>query len=489
MDDALYRVVQDLVADLEPRFPYAAALLSGQSGVQITDTGREQRANEVPPTQGIVFTVYDGRGFVEYATSTLIPDALAHEVRGWAATVRPRSGGPVMSGAGYSTIAGNDWRRFQTENGRDPATVPLSEKLALVRDLGARGRALDQRVVQAQVQYADTNEERVYIGRGRRLEQHVTRMRMVVVIAVSDGQQMRYHFALRGGTGGYELTDIPPDELAQTAEIALRLLDAEKITPGEYDVISDPSVSGVIAHECFGHGVELDLFPKGRALAAQYLDRQVAAPSVQMYDDPSVAGGYGSYFFDDEGELARPTQILRDGVLVRPISDFSSATFAPGIHTANGRRQDYTRKAYARMSNTFFASQPVSSDAADGSGDRAAAAEPRQGSGGSLAGISPLIADVEQGIYLRMAESGMEDPAGWGIQVTAHYGEEIRNGKLTGRLFAPVGITGYVPDLLQSIAAIGSDFELTPGNCGKGHKEMVPVASGGPHLRMKARLG
>src|SRR5690348_13770454 len=189
MEDALYRVVQDLVADLEPRFPYAAALLSGQSGAQITDTGQEQRANEVPPTQGIVFTVYDGRGFVEYATSTLIPDALAYEVRAWAATVRPHSGGPVMSGAGYATITGSDWQRFQTEDKRDPAMVPLSEKLALVRVLGARGRALDQRVVQAQVQYADTNEERVYIGRGRRLEQHVTRMRMVVVIAVSDGQQ------------------------------------------------------------------------------------------------------------------------------------------------------------------------------------------------------------------------------------------------------------------------------------------------------------
>ncbi len=83
----------------------------------------------------------------------------------------------------------------------------------------------------------------------------------------------------------------------------------------------------------------------------------------------------------------------------------------------------------------------------------------------------------------------MEDPMGWGIQITAHYGEEIVNGERTGRLFAPVGITGYVPDVLRSISAIGSDFELWAGTCGKGHKEMVPVSTGGPHLRMKARLG
>jgi len=83
----------------------------------------------------------------------------------------------------------------------------------------------------------------------------------------------------------------------------------------------------------------------------------------------------------------------------------------------------------------------------------------------------------------------MEDPMGWGIQVTAHYGEEIVNGQLTGRLFAPIGISGYVPDLLNSITATASDFELEPGHCGKGHKEMVPVTTGGPHMRMKARLG
>lgn len=78
---------------------------------------------------------------------------------------------------------------------------------------------------------------------------------------------------------------------------------------------------------------------------------------------------------------------------------------------------------------------------------------------------------------------------GWGIQLTAHYGEEIVNGRLTGKLFAPVGVTGFVPDVLESVSAIGNDFELSVGFCGKGHKEMIPVATGGPTMRMKARLG
>ena len=47
----------------------------------------------------------------------------------------------------------------------------------------------------------------------------------------------------------------------------------------------------------------------------------------------------------------------------------------------------------------------------------------------------------------------MEDPQGWGIQVTCHYGHEIKNGRITGKMYAPIGITGYVPDVLASVTA------------------------------------
>lgn len=466
---SLEQIAGNLVAELERRFPYAAALVTDTSGIHIHDTGGEQNASEVNPSRGIVFTVFDGVSFAEYATNSVAPgalDGLARAVRGWAgglALVTSDSVALPIVGAGHATLAGREPREFHTPVRIDPATVPLEDKLAHVRYMQQRAQVLDRRIVQAQVNYSDISTESIYIGRGRHLRQRITRTLLAAFVAASDGANVRHHYLLRGGTGGHEVARITDDDLRHLADIALRLLEAGKVEPGEYEIVTDPSVSGVIAHECFGHGVELDLFAKGRARAAHYLDRQVAAPNLQMFDDPGISGAFGSYFFDDEGELARPTQILRDGVLVRPISDFASATYAPGIHTANGRRQDITRKPYARMSNTFFAPGASAPD--------------------------DLIAGVERGIYLRQAESGMEDPMGWGVQVTAHYGEEIVAGRLTGRLFTPVGISGHVTDLLQSIRAIGDDFELHAGFCGKGHKELVPVATGGPHLRMKARLG
>ena len=49
------------------------------------------------------------------------------------------------------------------------------------------------------------------------------------------------------------------------------LATSEPITPGEYDCICAPDVTGMIVHEAFGHGVEMDMFVKKRALAENTL--------------------------------------------------------------------------------------------------------------------------------------------------------------------------------------------------------------------------
>ena len=147
--------------------------------------------------------------------------------------------------------------------------------------------------------------------------------------------------------------------------------------------------------------------------------------------------------------MAAPTQIVESGVFRRGITDRYSATVLEIPRSANGRRQDYSRKAYARMSNTFF--------------------------GPGTSTLEEMIAQVDHGIFLD--------------QVTCHYGHEIKGGKITDRMFAPVGIAGYVPDVLQSITAVSNKVGMDGGTCGKGHKEYVPVASGGPYLLMTARLG
>jgi len=446
-----------LVAIMEGRVPYASALLKRDSGLQVTINNREQQVTEVRPRQGLVLTVWNGAWFEEAASAILTAEhmqelarELAHSVQIFPASTLVDPGPPSQA-------------HFATACASDPAILSPKEKLDMCRDLHNKARQLDQRIVNVVVRYHETKESKAFVNRAKELSQNVLRLRLTLQVFVSDGQQVQYDWSTKEGTGGLELIQFTDQELRELCDNAISLLSAARVPPGMYQVVCTSDVSGVIAHEAFGHGVEMDMFLKGRARSEQYLGKPIASPLVSLVDDPSYATGHGSYFFDDEGQLSAPTYIIRQGIFERGISDLFSAHSLAVPRSANGRRESFERKIYTRMSNTFFARGETP--------------------------VQALIEGVEHGVYLSKTSSGMEDPKGWGMQVTSHYGEEIAHGRLTGQRYGQVGITGYVPDILQSIDAVGDDFALTGGTCGKGHKEWVPVSSGGPHLRLKARLG
>ena len=84
----------------------------------------------------------------------------------------------------------------------------------------------------------------------------------------------------------------------------------------------------------------------------------------------------------------------------------------------------------------------------------------------------------------------MEDPKNWGIQCMVNIAREIKDGKLTGSVYSPIVLTGYVPDLLKSISMMSDEVKLSGGGfCGKGYKEWVKVSDGGPYMKARIRLG
>ena len=131
--------------------------------------------------------------------------------------------------------------------------------------------------------------------------------------------------------------------------------------------------------------------------------------------------------------------------------------------TGNGKRESYKRKAYTRMTNTFFEEGTDSLD--------------------------EMIASIQYGYLLEGFSSGMEDPKNWGIQCVASKGREIKDGKLTGRIVSPLYLTGYVPELLESITMVSPGLKLSgSGYCGKGWKEWVKTSTGGSYIKAKGRL-
>lgn len=446
----------DVVATLEARLPYGAVLLSAAQGLTISVDNQEEEVTEQPPTAGTVLTAFDGSALHEAAIGGFDPTAIIHGARD---LVHP------LKVIGAQTIDPGLPRAhdFSTSMQIAPDTLSTEDKLARCRELHQRVRDRDERIVNVRVTYSETSELSVFRNRVADLAQLVQRVRLGVVVVAAGPNGVRYDYVTKDATGGWEALNYTDDELQAVVDSTVALLSAERIEPGEYTIITAPGVTGTICHESFGHGVETDMFLKERAKAAHFIDKSVGSPLVNIWDDPSYAGAFGGFFFDDEGMLAAPVQIVENGIFKRGITDMYSAQALGIPRSANGRRQDFTRKVYARMSNTFFARGTTP--------------------------IAEMLAQVEHGIYLDKWSSGMEDPQGWGIQVTCRFGHEIKHGQITERMFAPIGISGYVPDVLQSISAISDQFVLEGGGCGKGHKEWVAVSAGGPHLLMKARLG
>jgi TldD protein len=347
--------------------------------------------------------------------------------------------------------------------GHDPADTLV--RLAALRDglLAAPG------IASAWARADFVQVSRCFVSPHRDLSQTFAWSQAYVFGLSRRGNVAKSTYRAASGLFGLEILDRLEPKLPELAAELGALLDAVRIEPGEYDVILDSDMAGTLAHEAFGHGVELDMFVKERAKAVEYFGKRVASPLVTMYDgalgkDYGGVDQTGSFLFDDEGNLGTKTTVIKDGILVAGFSDCLSALDLHMPRTGNGRRQAYDHKAYARMTNTYFEPKDSSREA--------------------------MIASTKKGWFLERLDSGMEDPRNWGIQLIALVGKEIVDGKFSGRVASPVFCSGYVPDVLGAISMVSKDFELGgSGACGKGYKEFVKVSSGGPCVKTRMRLG
>lgn len=456
MDTALISLAQNIIRDAERKFPSVLVTFFNNRGTDIYLDKKDERLSSARSNTGFVLSIFNGEYFEEFATDILEENHLAKFCRKAIDDV-------TLKDVKYEVdvpALGN--KTFQTQEKFNPDDLSLDEKIDIYRQRRAKILA-GKNVVNCTISYSEALDDKTLISRSEIARERLRHVSHYLTVYVSAGDDLKYDYLAVGGTGGFEFAKITDDQVEELIASANRLLQAENIEPNFYDIVATPEIAGLIAHEAFGHGVETDMYLKNRARSKDYLGKVIASPLVNIIDDPTLPGAYGSYFIDDEGRLAKPTYIIRDGRFVQGLTNEYARLVLKLPATANGRRESFERKIYTRMSNTFFKPGAHSPD--------------------------EIISSVKNGIYLVKGLSGMEDPKGWGIQILALYGKEIKNGQITDRIFSPLGITGFVPDLLKDISMVGNDFKVDIGFCGKGYKEYIPVSSGGPHIRTRVRLG
>ena len=455
-------ICKELVQRLLKKYEYVSILGKHVVGKSIrVTTVNTSVGDTMEKCCGFVVKIYNGKTYSEYSFSDITPetiDSLEKDI------VEKTSLSSALLDTHVSVTAMKDEPLIKdfvrpTED-EEPSVDTLISRLTGIKD---KLQAHSDKIVQAAAIYLQHETSAMFISKNRDLTQNFTWMNVIPYAVAREGGNIKVARNV-GAFNSYEKSFKFVEDIADdVAEHAIKLLRSEHIKPGTYDIITHPSITGLIAHEAFGHGVEMDMFVKHRAKSRHYVGKPVASPLVEMHDGAAAALSAGSYFFDDDGVLAHDTLIIKNGILQTGISDAVSALQLGTEPTGNGRRESTKRKAYTRMTNTFFAPGK----------DK----------------LEDMIKSIKHGYMLFETNNGMEDPKNWNIQCTAEYGIEIKNGKLTDKIVSPVVMSGYVPDLLGSISMVSEDLEIIgSGHCGKGYKEWVCVSDGGPYLKARCKL-
>ena len=424
-----------------------------RSASAILDDGRvEEVVSGRDRGAGIRVVAGDTTGFAH--TADLSAAGLAAAADAAAAAAR-RGGGGTQT---VAVSALQTPRRLEVRI--PPEEVSKDRKVALLTAADAAARSTGGAITQVSARYGD-GRRRILVADSDGLftsDDQVRTLFSVSCVATGDtGMQTGRESA--GRTAGFEMFDLyDVEEMARrAAQRALTKLTAQPAPSGEMPVVVGPGGGGVLFHEACGHGLEADLVAKSASVFAGRIGETVAAPTVTLVDDGTMAGEWGHYGIDDEGKPAARNVLIADGVLTDYMWDRLRARKEGRASSGNGRRQSYQHLPMVRMTNTFI-------DNGDANPD-------------------DIVADTTHGVYVAQLGGGQVNTATGDFVFGMTEAYLIENGRIT----APIregNLIGNGPEVLTRIDALGNDFAMgSPGTCGK-DGQGVPVGDGTPTLRV-----
>jgi TldD protein len=341
----------------------------------------------------------------------------------------------------------------------EPESVPAERKAEVLRELDERARSAGSEVAQASASYSEGRRRvAVFNSDGLQASDDRTRVRLgVQVVARRDGA-VETGFETLGEHRGFELLEGDPARIAdQAARKAITLLGADPAPAGEMTVVVGKGFGGVLFHEMTGHGLEADAVQKGASVYAKRMGEKVAEPLLNAYDDGTMAHEWGTGAIDDEGTPSQKTAVIQDGRLTSYLYDGLRARRDATESTGNGRRASFRDLPIPRMTNTYI--EP---------GD----ADPEE-----------IIAEVDRGFYAVSFGGGQVEPATGDFVFGVSEGYLIEGGRVT----SPCRGATLIGNCLQALAridAVGSDFQMKTGFCGKAG-QTAPVGTGQGHVRIR----
>jgi TldD protein len=346
--------------------------------------------------------------------------------------------------------------RITTNSRKHPRDVSMEQKISDVLAMDKAVFGYDNRIKSCTISYLDVTGKNYFVNSdGTYIEQNKLYVWSRILASARDNSIFASAREETGSTAGYEVYDMENPEKLGTL-VAKRVLEQLKAKPpkgGSFPAVLGPNVVGVFIHEAMGHLAEADLTLSGSVLYGM-LGKQIGSDAVTVYDDGTIEGAFGSFKYDDEGVQTQKTALIDKGKLTGLMHNRETAYKLNMEPTGNARAEDFHFEPIVRMRNTYLAA-----------GDST---------------FEELIEDIDFGYYLKSFRGGQANLDGT-FQVGIQEAYEIIKGKI-GKPVRSASISGNTLETLHRVDAVGRDFELWPGRCGKGQTAFI--CDGGPHIRV-----
>jgi TldD protein len=443
MFEELERMLSLVCAD------YADIRHENRSDVEIGYAGPELSSLSSCSAEGFVLRVLKGGGFSSVAFTRPEDAARAASAAVANASVLSRLSKRRAKLAPATAIVDE----YSPSLGIDPESIPIEEKIELLRKYNAIALA-GPKTATTQFRYFETKREKTFLStEGARVKERLCTCGIGGLISTKDGSLIQNIRAASGGSDGYQRLLGREAYFEERTRIATDLLAADPVAGGTYEIVLNPSMTGVFTHEAFGHFSEADIVEDSPSMLERMrIGEGLGTELLTIVDDPTMTGVLGHYKYDDEGVPARRVVLMEKGVLKGRLHSRRTAAVFGEEPNGHAVAEDFNYEPIIRMGTIFV--------------------EPRGH------GIEELFAEAGDGLYLLDAKGGQT--AGENFTFGAQYGYRIEGGKLGG-MVRDINISGNLYETLKSIRAVGGDFELSKtGGCGKGQLN-IRSCHGGPH--------